>query len=821
MHQERQRPVNSLPVIISPLNKEGLRGTWGSLLVGSIFFIVFSGMISTAHAGQATLTWNPPTTNTDGTPLTDLAAYKVYYGTASGSYTTTVDVGNVTSYTVTGLNNNATYYFATTAYDTSGNESGYSNEVSKTISGTSDTTPPVLSGVTTSNITSTSAAITWTTDEASTSQAEYGTTTSYGSSTTIDSTMVTSHSVTINGLSAWTTYHFRVKSQDAAGNLATSSDYTFTTIAPPDTTAPTGTISINSGASSTTSTSVTLTLSCSDAGSGCSQMRLSNNGTTWNAWESYATSKAWTLSTTDGVKTVYIQYRDTNSNTSQSYTDTITLDTTAPTMSGIGTTNLTASGVSISWTTSEGATTQVEYGTTTSYGSSTTLDTNLVTSHTVSLSSLSGSTTYHYRVKSQDAAGNLATSGDYTFTTAASPDTTPPVTSNIVISNITTSEATITWTTDEVATSQVEYGTSTLYGNFSNQDNSLAISHTITLSGLTPDTIYYFRVISIDQSGNNGTSPDYNFTTLKAAQPDTPAAIQDLTVRVGASSRNSVILDWTATGADGVEGTASTYDLRMSTQKIIEDGITPVQGESNFSTAVRIINGMPAPMVAGTPESVQVDLLETNSVYYFAIKAIDDKGNISAISPVVNGAALPPVPVTAVRQGYTMISVPLVPPTSDVQTLFGGIMGTPVELYWWSSNGPGDNDGAFVAETNIVPGYGYFLKSNTDNAILNITGTEVTDPSRVIPLQPGWNMIGNPYPKEVALRNTYIRKIDTGELKSYEDAVTAGWVGNSMYSYNGSTYDFMSYTDTILKLWQGYWLTVFQNGQYEMIIYKP
>ena len=633
MHQERQRPVNSLPVIISPFSKEGLRGTWGSLLVGSIFFIVFSGMISTAHAGQATLTWNPPTTNSDGTPLTDLGAYKVYYGTASGSYTTTVDVGNVTSYTVTGLNNNATYYFAATAYDTTGNESGYSNEVSKTISGTSDTTPPVLSGVTTSNITSTSAAITWTTDEASTSQVEYGTTTSYGSSTTIDSTMVTSHSVTINGLSAWTTYHFRVKSQDAAGNLATS--------------------------------------------------------------------------------------------------------------------------------------------------------------------------------------------GDYTFTTAASPDTTPPVTSNIVISNITTNEATITWTTDEVATSQVEYGTSTLYGNFSNQDNSLAISHTITLSGLTPDTIYYFRIISIDQSGNNGTSPDYNFTTLKVAQPDTPAAIQDLTVRVGASSRNSVILDWTATGADGVEGTASTYDLRMSTQKIIEDGITPVQGESNFSTAVRIINGMPAPMVAGTPESVQVDLLETNSVYYFAIKAIDDKGNISAISPVVNANTLPPVPVTAVRQGYTMISVPLIPPTSDVQTLFGGIMGTPVELYWWSSNGPGDNDGAFVAETNIVPGYGYFLKSNTDNAILNITGTAVTDPSRVIPLQPGWNMIGNPYPKEVALRNTYIRKIDTGELKSYEDAVTAGWVGNSMYSYNGSTYDFMSYTDTILKLWQGYWLTVFQNGQYEMIIYKP
>ena len=116
--------------------------------------------------------------------------------------------------------------------------------------------------------------------------------------------------------------------------------------------------------------------------------------------------------------------------------------------------------------------------------------------------------------------------------------------------------------------------------------------------------------------------------------------------------------------------------------------------------------------------------------------------------------------------------------------------------------------------------FSYFLKSNTANAVLNITGTAVTDPSRSIPLQPGWNMIGNPYPKESALRNTYIRKTDTGELKSYEDAVIAGWVGNSLYSFNGSTYDFTLYTDATLKLWQGYWISVLQGGQYELIIYR-
>ena len=83
-------------------------------------------------SGNATLTWDAPTTNADGTALTDLAGYKVYYGTASGSYTTTIDAGNVTTYTVGNLFS-GTYYFAATAYDTSGNESSYSNEVSKII----------------------------------------------------------------------------------------------------------------------------------------------------------------------------------------------------------------------------------------------------------------------------------------------------------------------------------------------------------------------------------------------------------------------------------------------------------------------------------------------------------------------------------------------------------------------------------------------------------------------------------------------------------------------------------------------------------------
>lgn len=79
----------------------------------------------------------------------------------------------------------------------------------------------------TSNITSSSATITWQTAVASTSQVEYGTTTSYGTTSALDSSLVTSHSVNLTGLSSGTTYQFRVLSRDSSNNLTTSANYSF------------------------------------------------------------------------------------------------------------------------------------------------------------------------------------------------------------------------------------------------------------------------------------------------------------------------------------------------------------------------------------------------------------------------------------------------------------------------------------------------------------------------------------------------------------------------------------------------------------------
>jgi hypothetical protein len=97
-----------------------------------------------------------------------------------------------------------------------------------------------------------------------------------------------------------------------------------------ETTPPTGSIKINNDATFTTSTDVTLALTCTDA-NGCAHMKFSNDNTNWSTPEAFAITKAWSLSWGDGIKTVYVKLQDNPGNWSTVYSNTIILDTTAPT----------------------------------------------------------------------------------------------------------------------------------------------------------------------------------------------------------------------------------------------------------------------------------------------------------------------------------------------------------------------------------------------------------------------------------------------------------------------------------------------------------
>ena len=95
-------------------------------------------------------------------------------------------------------------------------------------------------------------------------------------------------------------------------------------------------------------------------------------------------------------------------------------------------------------------------------------------------------------------------------------DTTPPIISNITVTNITDDSATIKWDTDEFADSLVKYGTSS--GAYTKQeyDELFVKKHAVSLYNLSPGTKYYFVVKSVDLSGNSAESSEYTFTTSGA-----------------------------------------------------------------------------------------------------------------------------------------------------------------------------------------------------------------------------------------------------------------------------------------------------------------
>lgn len=199
---------------------------------------------------------------------------------------------------------------------------------------------------------------------------------------------------------------------------------------------------------------------------------------------------------------------------------TFTSDTVAPTI----TREIipSSSGATITWTTSEPAKGQVNYGLTTSYTASTTMETATSTTHSATISGLSPSTTYHYEITAMDAAGNMGTTGDLVFTTSAAVGTAPVI-SSVAASGVGTSTATVTWNTDVAATGQVFYGTTTSYGSSTPLNAVASTTHSAILSDLTPSTLYHFNVASTN-AGGTSTSSDMTFTT-SALATTTPLAV--------------------------------------------------------------------------------------------------------------------------------------------------------------------------------------------------------------------------------------------------------------------------------------------------------
>lgn len=454
-----------------------------------------------------------------------------------------------------------------------------------------DWTAPTISAVGSSNVTSSGAKITWTTDEAADSQVEYCVAGQLNCPRTpLDPALVTSHSVNLSGLTPDTNYEYRVFSKDAAGNLQTSADFTFTT---PANAAPVvGAISLNppdrdpgTPGNQVYPGNVTYSIAQptdADGDTLTSQWAYRIDGGAWVNYGTPGLSVTYTYASAD-IGRIY-DWRVTVSDPFTGTVQVVTVqvvnspDTIPPVISVVASSNTTPNSATITWTTSEAADTQVEYGLTTAYGSLSNLNTAMVTSHTMTLNGLAANTTYHFRARSRDAAGNLATSADFTFTTT---NTVPVANDQSVTTDEDTARAVTLTATDPDAGASLTYA---IVGNPSNGTMTNFNPNTGTLT-YTPNANYN-GTDSFTFKVNDGTVDSPAVTVALTITPvnDAPVMtpVQNQTMNVGETlnltvNASDVDGDALTLTAPGLPGFGSFRDNGDGTATVT---FTPAAGQS-------------------------------------------------------------------------------------------------------------------------------------------------------------------------------------------------------------------------------------------------
>ncbi len=288
-------------------------------------------------------------------------------------------------------------------------------------------------------------------------------------------------------------------------------------------------------------------------------------------------------------------------------------DTMPPLISGVLEASLLSADATIVWTTDELAISTLEYGPTTGYGSSATLPATALLVHTGIILNLSPSTTYYYCIHAADLSNNISNSCN-SFTTAASDtviDANPPTISDISISSLTTTSATINWTTEEVANGEIEYGVTSSYGSVTNFDSALSIDHQAVISNLQPNTLYHYRITSSDQVGNLATSPDNMFTTEMTVAADNESG------SVGASA----IISGVETAEVTFTSATIAWQTDIPSDSQVEYGDSSLFGQSTtLNTAIT------------TSHSVTISGLSPNTNYYFRAKSKPAGVDIATVS---------------------------------------------------------------------------------------------------------------------------------------------------------------------------------------------
>ncbi|MEI6650886.1 MAG: fibronectin type III domain-containing protein [Candidatus Moraniibacteriota bacterium] len=466
------------------------------------------------------------------------------------SLLTTISNTEFNYYLDTGLDGAKTYSYKIRNRDSHWDVSQYSAVITDQPNGqgATDTTAPNISGVSITDVGTTSAAVNWTTDEISDSGVGYSTDNTYLPERGIGS-MVTNHRIVLTNLAPGTVYYVRVKSRDAAGNLGRVDRD-------------------NPGVNNIAD--FRLETSPGPAISSVTVPNISNNQATI-AWKTTTNSSS------------YVIYSPTVSNGQ--------LD--AP--KEFGTPDLV--------------------GGAGPYGHS-------ITINSYNDQPLLNDTKYYFSVKSVDGTGNVAidnNGGNY-YELLTTADDTPPIISAVDTPVLSQESVAVTWVTDEPATSKVSYGEKNGGPYRDTQEvNVYDRNHFVILSGLTPDTKYYFKVTSRDINGNERIGGQNEFTTQKDLQfqHDPLSSIDKIRIPVETLSDTNAVVTFT-TDQQALCLAELTVSSGSYTNPVVaqEDGYDE---NINYSTAhtLRLVN-----LISSTP-------------YYFRITChdnlTDDNGDFANI----------------------------------------------------------------------------------------------------------------------------------------------------------------------------------------------
>jgi len=363
-----------------------------------------------------------------------------------------------------------------------------------------------------------------------------------------------------------------------------------------DTSAPSVSISTPSNGATVSGSSVTLTAAASDSIVAVANLQFEVDGTDiGSAITSSPYTTTWnSTGVADGSHTLYAVAESASGNYATSSVS-ISVRNSPPVISVISSGSPTPYSATITWTTDEPATSQVNYGSTTGYGTASS-SAALVTSHSITLTALTASTVYHFQVETIDGQGNTATSSNQTFTTPA--DThTPGVSLTAPTANSTVSGASVTLTataSDSIAVANVQFkvdGT-----DIGSAITSSPYTTTWNSTGVA-DGSHTLCAVAENTAGNYATS------SISVTVDNTPPVISAITPNSIASSTETI-----------------TWTTNKAATSVVSFGLTTSYGSASSSAALV------------TSHSITLTGLTASTTYDFEASSADSQGNTATSS---------------------------------------------------------------------------------------------------------------------------------------------------------------------------------------------